>query len=117
MFSFLRIFVAILAMAGVAGPSLAAVCVQQVERHCKPSEHACCSGPRLTQCDCGDTHGGADAEPAQRGTRLSKDTRVAATVVAAPVLPRVSVRRLGPEDAAPPSPTRERLSLLAVLLV
>ena len=113
----LRAFITIVAMAGLAGPSLAAVCVPQVERHCQASEHSCCKGPRLSKCECGIAHGAVQAEPAQSATKLSSDGLVFAITPDCVVAPSLSHRPVRLQDPAPPPPTRERLSLLATLLV
>ena len=104
-------------MAGLLGPSLATVCAQGAERHCQASEHACCNGPRLTKCDCRDTHGAVQAEPAQRATKLTSDGPVIAITADRFVAPGLSHRSFRLHDPAPPPPTRERLSLLAILVV
>lgn len=97
-------------------PTAAELCVAITAAPCEATQHACCKGPRLTDCECD----GADAaneqsEPAQRLAGAKGDRAHVALVVDRPRDADRRILRSGPFSRA--VGTSERLSLLSTLLI
>jgi hypothetical protein len=112
----LRLLTGVLLLAATAAPAGSSWCAAAERCGTARSEHACCQGARLTDCDCGgSTHpANDDAEPAQRVPQHTPALAAAGRIVTA-VADRPAVRRL--DDPVPPPGSSDRLSLLSILIV
>ncbi len=120
MIAVLRKLFAVLAVVALVGPAGVALCASAVEHQCQAmAMHACCEGPRLSDCQCDDSdEARRQSEPAQQSTRVKADTTPIAVVFECPALHAApSARRASLDAAPPPAAISERLSLLSTLLV
>lgn len=107
-----------MAVVVLLAPAAGELCVSALARHCAASQHACCEGPRVAQCDCVDPDGSRhESEPAQRSVSLKADNTLIALEPDRPRATAQSSRAAWLEAAAPPGTISERLSLLSTLLI
>jgi hypothetical protein len=112
----LRHLFAIFFVGLLLAPTAAELCAAVNAAPCEAAKHACCEGPRLTDCECD----GADAaneqsEPAQRLAGAHADRALVARVVERPRDADPRILRSDPTSRA--VGTSERLSLLSTLLI
>ncbi len=116
----LRRLFAVLAVVALVGPTGVALCASAVEHECQAATmHACCDGPRLSDCRCDDSdEARRQSEPAQQSPRVKADTTPVAVVFEGPAPdPARLARNVSLDASPPPGPISERLSLLSTLLV
>ena len=107
---------ALILVAGLVAPVMAAVCAATGDQGCGKSSHACCEGPRIAQCNCGaDQASGREAEPAQRGPSAPDAT--SAVLLAHDALPSAAALPCRVVELPPPVAERDRLTLFSILLV
>ena len=120
MISVLRKLFAVITVAALVGPAGVALCASAVEHECQAAAmHACCDGPRLTDCRCGDSdQARRQSEPAQQSARVKADATPIAVMFDGPAPDAApSAWKVSLDASPPPAPTSERLSLLSILLV
>lgn len=118
--SVLRKLLAVTAIVALMAPVGVALCASGIEHDCEAAAmHACCEGPRLSDCQCDDSDASRrPSEPAQPFPRVKADTTPIAAIFEAPRLDTApSLRRARLDASPPPAAVSERLSLLSTLLV
>ncbi len=109
---------AVLAVVALFAPTAMGLCALASAHACTASQHACCEGPRMAQCDCSDPHGsGRQSEPAQRSASLKADNTLTAFALDRPCATALSSRMGWLDASPPPGAISERLSLLSTLLI
>lgn len=113
-----RKLLAVLAVVALFAPTAAGLCALASAHHCTASQHACCEGPRVAQCNCSDPNGsGRQSEPAQRSASLKADDTLTAFALDRPRATDPSFRAAWLNASPPPGAISERLSLLSTLLI
>jgi hypothetical protein len=116
--SAVRKLFAVLAVVALFAPAASGLCAVASARHCTASQHACCEGPRVVQCDCADPNGsGRQSEPAQRFASVNADNTLTPVALDRPRATALSSRQPWLDASPPPGAISERLSLLSTLLI